>query len=471
MAAQTSADDPMPVRRASRLLGDWIRKTGAIWVEGQIAQLRKRGSTSWLTLRDTDADMSIPAVTNTTKLLTPNGQVREGDRVIVLAKPEYFSKQGALNWRVMEFRTVGIGALLAQIEQLRLTLAAEGLFDVERKLPLPFLPKRVGLICGRAAAARQDVEVNAKIRWPQVQFEVKEVAVQGAKSPLEVSAALTELVAHPDVDVIVITRGGGGAEDLLAFRNETLLRAVAECPKPVVSAIGHEQDHPLLDDVADVRASTPTDAAKRIVPDVANEMRGIASLWDRGLRVLEQRLESERLRLTNISSRPVMTQPTAIVSVQRERIAENRTRFTRAFRSRLQQERTQLTNLTRQREQQHPRRLIQQQREALATLNTSSHRKATALLHLEREKLNGSQSQLRSLSPQSVLDRGYAVMRTADGALLKDADAVQVGAILDSRLAQGAIKSVVITSESDPDALAANSESDSLIDQADRTQP
>ncbi|MDA9913050.1 exodeoxyribonuclease VII large subunit [Candidatus Nanopelagicales bacterium] len=449
MVAQSSPENPMPVRTASRLLGDWIRRTGAIWVEGQISQLRRRGSTSWITLRDTDADMSIPMMTATAKLMGEHGAVNEGDRVILQAKPDYFAKQGSLNWRVSEIRPVGIGALLAQIEQLKRTLAAEGLFDVDRKRKLPFLPKRVGLICGRAAAARQDVEVNARMRWPDVQFEVRETAVQGNKAPLAVSAALTELVAHPDVDVIVITRGGGNAEDLLAFSNETLLRAVAACPTPVVSAIGHEEDHPLLDDVADLRASTPTDAAKRIVPDVGEELRGLSLLQSRSLRVLEQRLQTEQHRLHTLTNRPVMAQPAAIVTVQRERIREATHRTQRAFANRIAQEQVGLENLLRRREQQHPRLRLPSERELLARLTTRAREKATARLDREREKLAAAEAQLRGLSPQSVLDRGYAVIRTADGQLLKDAAGIEIGATLDARLARGSVQSVVIGSAPD----------------------
>ncbi|MCH9815174.1 MAG: exodeoxyribonuclease VII large subunit, partial [Actinomycetia bacterium] len=306
--------------------------------------------------------------------------------------------------------------------------------------------------CGRAAAARQDVEVNARMRWPQVQFEVRETAVQGTKAPLAISAALTELVANPQVDVIVITRGGGNAEDLLAFSNETLLRAVAACPKPVVSAIGHEEDHPLLDDVADLRASTPTDAAKRIVPDVAEELRDLSLLQGRSRRVLAQRLRTEQDRLNTLTNRPVMAQPTAIVAVQRERVQEAASRARRGFSSRLGQERIHLDNLRQRTKQQHPAGRLPAERERVAKLAARSLEKATARVEREREKLSASAGQLRSLSPQFVLDRGYAVIRTADGQLLKDATRVQIGATLDARLAHGSVQSVVIGSAADTQA-------------------
>ncbi len=190
---------------------------------------------------------------------------------MVHATPTFWSKRGTLQLQADAIRMVGLGELLARIEHLRRVLAAEGLFDADRKVALPFLPAVVGLVCGRESKAEHDVVVNARERWPQVQFVIREVAVQGPRAVPEVSAAIAELDADPSVEVIVVARGGGSVEDLLPFSNEAMVRAAAACRTPLVSAIGHETDAPLLDLVADHRASTPTDAAKRIVPDVAEE--------------------------------------------------------------------------------------------------------------------------------------------------------------------------------------------------------
>lgn len=299
MALDTSAEQPAPVRQVSRLLADYINRLGSIWVEGQVAQLRRRpGNQQYLTLRDPDADFSISVVISSSALDAVVPAVTEGQRVVIHAKVEFWAARGSLSLRAREIRTVGIGTLLEQLERLKATLAAEGLFAPERKRRLPFLPARIGLICGRAAAAKDDVLVNAAARWPGVDFEVREVAVQGQACVPEVTAALAELDAIDDIDVIVIARGGGSFEDLLPFSNEALIRAVAACRTPVVSAIGHEQDSPLLDLVADLRASTPTDAAKRIVPDVAEELRDINQMRSRAARVVAHRVERDLSMVT-----------------------------------------------------------------------------------------------------------------------------------------------------------------------------
>jgi exodeoxyribonuclease VII large subunit len=294
MTLQTSPEEPAPLRQIARILNDYIGRLGSIWVEGQIAQLRRRpGAQQYLTLRDTDEQFSVSVVISAAALDAVTPAIEEGQRVVVFAKPEYWASQGTLHLRAREIRPVGVGTLLEQLERLKQLLTAEGLFSSDRKKPLPFLPRRIGLICGRAAAAKDDVLVNSRLRWPGVSFEVREVAVQGVACVAEVTEALTELDALADIDVIVIARGGGSFEDLLPFSNEALIRAVSKCRTPVVSAIGHEQDGPLLDLVADLRESTPTDAAKRIVPDVGEELRAIAQLQQRGHRVVSNRVEQD----------------------------------------------------------------------------------------------------------------------------------------------------------------------------------
>lgn len=276
MALETSPEQPAAVRTVSRLLADYVGRLGSVWIDGQVAEFRPRpgARVQFLVLRDPDADMSITLAADPRVLGSVVPPVEQGQRIVVQAQPEYWTGRGSLQFRVREIRPVGIGELLAQLERLRGVLAAEGLFSPERKRPLPFLPRSIGLVCGRNSAAMHDVLVNARERWPGIAFEVREVAVQGAQAVTAVTEAVAELDAMPLVDVIVIARGGGSVEDLLPFSNETLVRAVAACTTPVVSAIGHEQDAPLLDFVADVRASTPTDAAKRIVPSL-REQQGI----------------------------------------------------------------------------------------------------------------------------------------------------------------------------------------------------
>ena len=320
MALETSAENPAAVRTVSRLLADWIGRLGGIWVDGQVAEFRRRPGARnlYLVLRDPDVDMSITVVADVSVIGAVEPPLAEGQRIIVFGKPEFWTGRGTLSLRAKEIRAVGLGELLAQLARLRELLTAEGLFSNDRKKPLPFLPRRVGLICGRNSAAMHDVLVNARERWPSVQFVVREVAVQGVQAVSAVSEALAELDALPDVDVIVIARGGGSVEDLLPFSNETLVRAVSACTTPVVSAIGHEQDAPLIDFVADLRASTPTDAAKRIVPSLAEQTALVTSLRARSHRVVVGQLDRETQRITDLRRRSRTVVLNAIASRESE---------------------------------------------------------------------------------------------------------------------------------------------------------
>jgi exodeoxyribonuclease VII large subunit len=297
-----------------------------------------------------------------------------------------------------EIRKVGVGELLARLEALKEKLAAEGLFSADRKVALPRLPKKVGLICGRNTDAEKDVVENARRRWPSVEFEIREVTVQGAAAVVEVSAALAELEANPDVEVIIITRGGGSFEDLLPFSDESLVRLASECLTPIVSAIGHEKDSPLLDYVADYRASTPTDAAKRVVPDIAQEISDIEKIRDRMFRTLQSSLEVERNLISQLRNRPVMKDPGVMVTTRRDEVKALRDRSIRGFAS---------------------------------------------LLEIEKKELKGVQAHLRSLSPQSTMDRGYSVVQLEDGSIVRDASKVKSGTRLRIRVAKGETSATV----------------------------
>ncbi|VEG29747.1 exodeoxyribonuclease VII large subunit [Actinomyces howellii] len=405
LARETTADNPWPLRLLSAKIEQYVDKMTHVWVEGQVVQFNRRPGSGmqYLTLRDTEADFSMSVSVFTRELTAiesrTGAQLTEGARVVVRAKPRFWTKRGSLDLRADDIRPVGVGSLLARIEQLRRVLAAEGLFDADRKRPLPFLPRRVGLVCGRNAKAKDDVVVNARLRWPGLPVEVREVAVQGAQAVQEVSAALRELDADPTIDVIVIARGGGAVEDLLPFSDEGLVRAAAAARTPLVSAIGHETDCPLLDLVADYRASTPTDAARRIVPDLAEETAGLAAARERMRSVLSTRLESEQRGLDHVRARPVMADPTLIV---RDKVAE--------------------LDLARQRV-----------RRALGTCLSL----ATAELRAERARLT-------ALSPQGVLDRGYAILRLPGGAVVTGADQVKKGDLLEGVLASGRLVAQVV---------------------------
>lgn len=349
MGMDNSVENPSAVRTISMHISEWINRLGPVWIDGQVAQISRRPGmrTAWITLRDVDVDMSLSIVAAVALLDRLPAELEVGQRIVVHAKAEVYTNRGTLQLRAREIRTVGRGALLEELLRLQALLAAEGLFAPERKRPLPFIPRRVGLICGRASAAMHDVLVNAEKRWPGVKFNTQEVAVQGVSAVTDVVDALTRLNADPMVDVIIIARGGGSFEDLLPFSNERLLRAAATSRAPIISAIGHENDEPLLDFVADFRASTPTDAAKNVVPNLTEEIAII-----------------DRLR---IAARQALMH-----SYRREE-------------------------------------------QRIADLRWQSERRITALLNSAARELQGLIAHTRALSPQSTLDRGYAVVQLLPG--------------------------------------------------------
>ena len=304
MTLETSEQSPAPVRVISNLLHDYINRLSSIWIEGQVAQYRVRpgANVQFLTLRDTDAEFSLKIMVNSALIGAMDPPLAEGQRIVIFGRCDFWPKQGSLQVVAREIRAVGLGELLAQLAALKEKLTAEGIFAPEHKKPLPFLPARIGLITGRQSDAMHDVLTHTKERWPRADFEIREVAVQGVNAVGEVTAALQELDTL-DLDVIVIARGGGSMEDLLPFSNEALIRAVSIAGTPVVSAIGHEQDTPLLDFVADLRASTPTDAAKRIVPSVVEERTNLAELRARNLRAIANLLNINKLKLHELRNR------------------------------------------------------------------------------------------------------------------------------------------------------------------------
>ena len=286
------------VSAISELIKARIESWPEVWIEGELSEVNYRPGSGlmYMRLKDSIEDMSI-SINCYRNLFDTFRGLEQNAKVKVKARPKYWTKNGSISFNVVEVEKLGVGDLLAKLEALKNKLAAEGLFNPERKKKLPFLPKKVGVICGRNSDAEKDVVQNAKRRWPGVEFEIREVAVANNNAVKEVSAALKELDAIKEVEVIVITRGGGSFEDLLPFSDESLLRLVAAANTPIVSAIGHEKDAPLLDLVADYRASTPTDAGKRIVPDMFEELSKIDALRARAIRFLENRIDNDLHRI------------------------------------------------------------------------------------------------------------------------------------------------------------------------------
>ena len=396
---ETSSEAPATVRTVSEAIKEYVDRLGPIWIEGEISELNERsGMMAFMRLRDPSVDMSISVMCHKSVIAAVK-PLPDNARIIMYAKPSWYTKNGSLSFSAREIRQVGVGELLARLEALKNLLAGEGLFNSDRKVALPLLPKVIGLICGRNTDAEKDVVENAKRRWPSVQFEIREVTVQGAAAVSEVSDALRELEANKDVEVIIITRGGGSFEDLLPFSDEGLVRLAASCTTPIVSAIGHEKDSPLLDLVADYRASTPTDAAKRVVPDISEEIAMIGAMRDRARRTLVNRLDLEATRITNFRNRPVMKDPHVLITIRAEVIAGLRDRSNRSF---------------------------------------------GASIKLAKEELKQIKARVRALSPQSTLDRGYSVVQLADGQIVTDPKKLKAGDELRLRLAKGETKATVL---------------------------
>lgn len=400
----TSPENPWPVRAVATRVAKWIDRLGQVWVEGQLTQIdvRPGSKTVFMVLRDPAADMSLTVTCPPEMVRNAPVKLTEGTQVVVCGKPTFYTVRGSFSLRLSEIRAVGIGELLARIERLRQLLAAEGLFDERLKRPVPFLPSRIGLITGRASAAEHDVTSVALSRWPAVQFAVRNTPVQGPHAVAEIVAALQALDADPAVDVIVLARGGGSVEDLLPFSDETLCRAISACRTPVVSAVGHEPDNPLSDLVADLRAATPTDAAKKLVPDAAAEQALILDLRRRSAQALRNWVQREQRGLDQVRSRPVLADPLRMVTVRQDEIAVARTALRRDM-----------------------KRLVES----------------------ESQRVGHLSAQLATLGPAATLARGYSVVQRVrdDGTVevLRTVTDAPAGASLRVRVSDGAVTATV----------------------------
>ncbi|MEH3141429.1 MAG: exodeoxyribonuclease VII large subunit [Mycobacterium kyogaense] len=398
-----SPENPFPVRGVAIRVAGWIDKLGAVWVEGQIAQLtlRPNSNTAFITLRDPAADMSLSLTCPRDLVTNAPVKMTDGTQVIVYGKPNFYTGRGTFSLRVSEIRAVGIGELLARIDRLRRLLEAEGLFDARLKRPIPFLPGTIGLITGRASAAEHDIVAVASARWPAVRFEVRNTVVQGPNAVPQIVDALRALDADPEVDVIVLARGGGSVEDLLPFSDETLCREIAKCTTPVVSAIGHEPDNPLCDLVADLRAATPTDAAKRIVPDTTAELALVADLRRRSARALRNWVNREQHTLTQLRSRPVLARPLEAIAARADEIHRAR---------------------------------------------RAARRDIARLLDVESDRIGHLSARLSTLGPAATLARGYAVVQTVPDSgvpqVLQSVADAPAGTRLRVRVADGAVTAI-----------------------------
>jgi exodeoxyribonuclease VII large subunit len=410
VAPPNSAENPWPVRAVATRVAKWVDRLGTVWVEGQLTQVnvRTNSKTVFMVLRDPAADMSLSVVCPRDLVLNAPVKLTEGTQVVMYGKPNFHTGRGSFSLRISEIRAVGIGELLARLERLRRLLDAEGLFDPRLKRPIPFLPDTIGLITARASAAERDVTSVATARWPAVRFAVRNTAVQGLNAVGQIVEALRDLDADPAVDVIVVARGGGSVEDLLPFSDETLCRAIAACRTPVVSAVGHEPDTPLCDLVADVRAATPTDAAKRVVPDAATEQALVRDLRRRSAGALRNWVHREQHTLTQLRSRPVLADPLRAITSRSEEIHRAR---------------------------------------------ATARRDIARLVAAEADRVGHLTARLATLGPAATLGRGYAVVQLVPVAgaatVLRSVHDAPAGAKLRVRVADGALAAVSTGSDKD----------------------
>ncbi|MBA0049069.1 exodeoxyribonuclease VII large subunit [Mycobacteroides sp. LB1] len=400
----TSPENPWPVRAVATRVAKWIDRLGVVWVEGQLTQIdiRPGSKTVFMVLRDPAADMSLTVTCPPDLVRNAPVKLTEGTQVVVCGKPSFYTVRGSFSLRLNDIRAVGVGELLARIERLRQLLTVEGLFDARLKRQVPFLPRCIGLITGRASAAEHDVISVATARWPAVQFAVRNTPVQGPHAVAEIVSALKALDTDPAVDVIVLARGGGSVEDLLPFSDETLCRAISACRTPVVSAVGHEPDNPLSDLVADLRAATPTDAAKKLVPDAAAEQALILDLRRRSAQALRNWVQREQRGLDQMRSRPVLADPLRMLTTRQDEISVARTALRRDI-----------------------RRLVES----------------------ESQRVKHLSAQLATLGPAATLARGYSVVQRVrdDGTVevLRTVADAPAGASLRVRVSDGAVTATV----------------------------
>ncbi len=388
----SSEQTPWSVANFTNTLKEWITRLGNVWVEGQISQISPKKDVFFGELRDLVADKGFSIHSRRPEVLAAVSELTAGDRVVALVHPDFWERSGKTSMDVLAIRKVGLGELLERIERLRQQLIKEGLTLPERKQPLPFLPHLIGLITGANSDAEKDILENTRKRWPQVQFRVQHTPVQGDKAAPEIIKAIELLDADPEVDLIVLARGGGSFQDLLVFSDEKVVRAVANCKTPIVSAIGHENDRPLTDEVADLRASTPTDAAKLIVPDVVEERKKITQSLERiSLRVVGF-VQNQIELIAGIRSRPILSNPFTLVDERSLQISQLETSLT-----------SQIQNT------------------------------------LEKQQLlvKGLRGQVRALSPKLTLDRGYAVVRDNNGHVLTEPNQAKSGQKLRITLSGG----------------------------------
>jgi exodeoxyribonuclease VII large subunit len=428
------------LNREVRLLLE--RGFGSLWLEAEISNFARPSSGHWyFSLKDAAAQVRCAMFRQRNMLCTFTA--RDGQKVLVRARIALYEPRGEYQLIVDHMEDAGLGALKRQFEELSARLEQEGLFAAERKRPLPSLPRRIGIITSPTGAAVRDILHVLARRFPATAVLVYPVPVQGAQAAAEIAAALEMAGRRAECDVLILARGGGSLEDLWAFNDERLARAIVASPIPVITGIGHEIDFTIADFAADVRAPTPSAAAELAVPDAEEWRNAFVRVGARLQRGVRRRLEEHRERLRWLTGRAALASPVARLGAQAQRLDELEQSLVRALRRRLQEHRERLRWLTGRAALVSPSTRVAQEGLRLENLAQQLFRASRQMIASRREKLLPLVRTLNAVSPLATLDRGYAIVSVEGGAILRNAADAAPGTIIDARLAHGSIRAKV----------------------------
>lgn len=435
--ASVPARDVYTVSRLNREVRSVLEKgLGVIWVEGELSNFSQPASGHWyFSLKDRGAQMrcAMFRMQNSLVGFTP----RDGAHLLLRGRISVYEARGEYQLIVEHLEEAGVGALKREFERLKTRLAAEGLFALERKRPLPRFPRRIGVITSPSGAALHDILKILARRFPPAAVLIYPAPVQGAAAVPALTAALAAAGARAECDVLILARGGGSLEDLWAFNDERLARAIAQSPLPVISAVGHEIDFTIADFVADVRAATPSAAAELVVPDRAACLESLARAGARLALAMRRELRATVMRVEGVRARLALVHPGVRLEQQTQRLDDLTGRLGGATRSRVQGGHLRLAELHRRLMHRSPDRLLEQQRSRHQDLSLRLRHAANARMGAASQRLALAQRGLNAVSPLATLARGFAIVTRADGTLLTDAAAVAPGEEIEARLARG----------------------------------
>jgi exodeoxyribonuclease VII large subunit len=441
---EIAADEPIlsvtELNREARLLLE--DALPSVWVEGEISNYLRHGSGHmYFGLKDQDAQVRCAMFRGANRSLS--FQPANGQQVLVNARVTVYEARGSYQLVVQHMEPAGEGLLRRQFEELRARLSAEGLFAEAHKQALPGLPRRIGVVTSASGAAVRDILKVLGQRFPAVPVLIFPVQVQGERASIEIAAALEMAGRRGDCDLLIVGRGGGSLEDLWAFNEERVVRAIHACPIPIISAVGHESDVTLADFVADLRAATPSAAAEQAVPDRREWLRVLNQQQQRLSTALQRRLERQAVSLASLSGRLSRVHPAAILQQHAQRLDELLLRARRASLALLARAQTRLAHADKRLQQAAPLTRIDGLRQQLLRHDTALLAAVQARLEANRQRAALLAAELQAVSPLATLERGYALVTNAQGELVRDASALQPGELLDTRLARGSFSAEV----------------------------